>query len=515
MARLRIGAYLRLSKDDGMGNVESNSITSQRIIINQYITNNLQEVDSVTEYVDDGYTGLTFDRPAMKKLLQAIDEKEINCVIVKDLSRFGRDYLETGRYVFNDFLLSGIRFIAVNDNYDTWNTNSAESFMMPMKTMLNNYYSIDISDKVKRAFKAKQTAGQFTGAFTSYGYMKDGEDRHVLKIDENVAPVVRRIFSLFIEGNGKQTIARILNNEGIPCPTAYKQLMGQKYCNNRKLQSTNYWTYATIHKILTNEMYIGNMVLNKYDRVKPRARARKNSPDKWIITESTHEPIISKDTWEITQVLLHKRGRQLDFRKIGLFAGFIECGDCQRAMAKIQYKKSNGMIKYRYICGSYKRYGSGVCTRHAIEEEVLEKAVLAKLNEYIAKSSIIIEGLNEQQAENESIVSRNNTLIETIKIKKKKLYESYANGIITLEEYQDYKKDYEAEERKYHTLIEQSEQQEDTIENEKVQWLKKLQAQKKIEKLDREILVETLDKIYVYEEKGEIRVEIRFRFVLD
>ena len=221
MDKWKIGYYLRLSKDDGMENAESNSISSQRIIIRQFIRDYLPESEYIKEYADDGYTGLNFDRPKIKELLRDIRSGSINCVVVKDFSRFGRDYLETGKYIFNDFPLEGIRFIAINDNYDSLNTNSSDRFMMPMKTMMNNYYSMDISDKVQKAFRAKQKAGQFTGAFAGYGFLKDETDKHVLKIDENTAPVIRKIFDLYLSGQGKQAIANKLNEEGIPCPSPY------------------------------------------------------------------------------------------------------------------------------------------------------------------------------------------------------------------------------------------------------------------------------------------------------
>lgn len=520
MDKWKIGYYLRLSKDDGMENAESNSISSQRIIIRQFIRDYLPESEYIKEYADDGYTGLNFDRPKIKELLRDIRSGSINCVVVKDFSRFGRDYLETGKYIFNDFPLEGIRFIAINDNYDSLNTNSSDRFMMPMKTMMNNYYSMDISDKVQKAFRAKQKAGQFTGAFAGYGFLKDETDKHVLKIDENTAPVIRKIFDLYLSGQGKQAIANKLNEEGIPCPSAYKKLMGSNYHNSNKLDTTNYWTYSTIARILTNEMYIGNMVLNKSFRVKPRGRARENAKENWIVTEGTHEAIISMEKWELTQSLLKKRGRQTNFKsKVSMFAGFIVCADCGRAMARITNKREKSQSTC-YICGSYKRYGSGICSRHCISEKVLEKAVLDAINLYIAKSDIIMEkicmeGIGAERPKSAGRVKKYDNVLSTLKAKKKKLYEAYTEGVITQEEYREYKNDYESDEKKYKALMSAAVYEEERFKNEKFQWAEKVCKQKRLEGLDRGILAEVLNKVYVHEDNGKIQADICFRFILE
>lgn len=515
MDGLKIGYYLRLSRDDGLESVESNSIGSQRIIIRQYIRDNLPESDSITEYVDDGYTGLNFERPNVKELLRDIQNGCVNCVIVKDFSRFGRDYLETGKYIFNDFPLAGIRFIAINDNYDSLHTNSADRFMMPMKTMMNNYYSMDISDKVQKAFRAKQKAGQFTGAFAGYGFIKDETDKHILRIDENAASVIRRIFDLYVSGQGKQAIARLLNAEGIPCPSAYKKLMGSNYHNSHKPDTPDYWTYSTIARILTNEMYIGNMVLNKSVRMKPRARAKANDRENWIITEGTHEAIITKEKWELTQALLKKRGRQTDFaHKVSTFAGFIVCADCGRTMSRITNKWGEHQRSY-YICGTYKKYGSVICSRHSVGEEILERNVLDVINRFLARTDIVMESIPMDIPQNTKIIRGYNSALSALKAKKKKLYESYAGGIISLEEYQEYKRDYESDEKKYEALAASAVCEEEVLNRVKLQWVKTLQRQKKLEKLDRGILAETLEKIYVYEDDTGIRADIRFRFALE
>ena len=512
MDSYKIGAYLRLSKDDGYEKIESNSITSQRLIIQNYIRDNL-DAECVTEFIDDGYTGLNFDRPDFKKMMHSVNAGEINCIIVKDLSRFGRDYLSTGQYIFDDFVLRGIRFIAINDGYDSSKSNSSDNFMMPMKTMMNNYYSMDISDKVQKSFRAMQSDGKFTGAFPSYGFKRDEVDKHKLVIDHDVAPIVNMIFDLFIEGQGKQSIAKILNSKNIPCPAEYKKISGCHYRNAMILENTYYWTYSTINNILRNEMYIGNMVLNKSIRVKPRAKAKKNNIENWIITENTHEAIITKEKFELVQTLLVKRGRQLNLNQnISIFAGFIICGDCGRAMSKIQYARGNETV---YVCGSYKRYTKAVCSRHEVSQTDLEKAIIDKLNEYIAKSDIIINKTDTASEINLESIKKYNDLMNIVKIRKKKLFETLSDGLISKEEYTEYKETYDTQEKQYLAMIESIEQENKQENSDKMIWIKTLQTKKKIDKLDRSILADTVEKITVTETDDTVHVDIRFRFSLD
>lgn len=224
----KIAVYLRLSKDDGDKD-ESDSIASQRTLISKFISNSISDGEVVQEFVDDGYTGTNFNRPQFQKMISYIDEGDINCVIVKDLSRFGRDYIGVGEYLEKYFPLNDVRFIAVNDGYDTMSASSNDNFIMPIKNIFNAQYSKDISNKVKSSFRALQGDGKFVGAFACYGYMKDPADRHKLVIDETAAIVVRRIFSLYNSGVGKISIARRLNDENIPCPSEYKRLNGLNY----------------------------------------------------------------------------------------------------------------------------------------------------------------------------------------------------------------------------------------------------------------------------------------------
>lgn len=506
-----IAVYLRLSKDDGDKD-ESDSISSQRTLISNFILDRIPDGNVVQEFVDDGYTGTNFNRPQFQKMIRSIDEGEINCIIVKDLSRFGRDYIGVGEYLEKFFPLKDVRFIAVNDGYDTICANSNDNFIVPIKNIFNAQYSKDISNKVKSSFRALQGDGKFVGAFACYGYRKDAADRHKLVVDETAAVVVRRIFDLYNHGIGKISIARILNDGNIPCPSEYKRLNGLNYTNGQRMELTKYWTYSTIHNILRNQMYIGNMVQNKSLRKTVRGRAKKNDAENWIIVEHTHEPIIAEDTWNLTQNLLKKNTRHVDFQQnVGLFAGYILCGNCGRAMSKVTDKyKTTAQVTY--ICGSYKRYGQKVCKRNAVKVDLLEKIVLEKLNEQIKKLDVIrYNGGNgklnivPQLKKYESALEKNDRV-------KRLLYSDYKEGILTQEEYLQYKEEYAKDGEMLKGQIALLKSSMDSEGEERNHWIDTLLKDRNFESLDREIIGEVLDKIIVTGTDEGLVVDVRFRF---
>ena len=515
-SKWNIAIYLRLSNDDG-DKAESNSIVSQKQMITSYIDKNIPDKGNVEIFIDDGFTGTNFNRPDFKKMINKIETGDINCIVVKDLSRFGRDYIGVGEYLEKYFPLHDIRFISINDGYDTINTSSNDDFIMPIKNIFNAQYSKDISKKVKSSFRTLQHNGEFIGAFACYGYKKDINNKHKLIIDEPAAIVVRRIFELFISGKGKQYIARLLNGENIPCPTEYKRLNGLNYTNANKLEHL-LWTYSTNHHILHNRMYIGDMVQNKSIRKTIRGRATKNDKSNWIIKEGTHKAIIDKEMWNIAQELLSKNTRQLDFNtNVGLFAGYIICGDCKRAMSKTTNKYKTKTTT-TYICGTYKRYGVNTCYRNAIKLEELEEIILTKLNEQIAK-------IQEFDFNNDNFeanlhltdeIKKYDLLLNKISIKKKRIYEDYQEGILSKEEYLEYKQDYLKDEQH---LINQKNmlQNKEQITNETEQWIENLKKYKRIDKLNRELIAELIDKIIIThhnngETQNDIDVKVIFKF---
>ena len=375
LSLFNVAIYIRLSREDG-DKEESDSVGNQRKLLTEYVAKK-EDFIVYDTYIDDGYSGTNFNRPSFQRMITDIEDGKVNCVVVKDLSRFGRDYIDTGRYLERYFPELGVRFISVTDSIDSM--KQAYDMLLPIKNIFNEQYARDISKKIQATVKSKQKAGEFIGAFTSYGYKKSPVNKNKLVIDDYAADVVRRIFSLYIQGYGKQRIAKLLNAEGILCPAEYKKVNGENYKNWNRLESTTYWSYSTINSILHREMYVGNMVQGtKHQRM--RSKQKKMPKEDWIIVENTHEPIIDKETWEKAQSLLKKRTRELDLEtNKNIFAGFVKCGDCGRSMAKNMWRRADGSKTYSLYCGTYKRIGKEYCTPHTLPMAVLEDIVLGDL----------------------------------------------------------------------------------------------------------------------------------------
>jgi DNA invertase Pin-like site-specific DNA recombinase len=448
-SKFKTALYIRLSREDGDDKQESNSITNQRAMLQNYVNSHKEEHDLINIYIDENFTGTNFNRPQFKLLMQDIESGLVNCVICKDLSRFGRDYIEAGRYLERVFPEYGVRFIAINDHIDSF--KQAYDMLLPVKNVFNQQYAMDISTKVQSAFKTKQLSGAFIGAFSSYGYKKDNNDHNKLVIDEYAAQIVRRIFKMYLDGYGKIKIVRILNKEEIPCPSEYKAQSGLNYNNGQKILNTTYWTYPTIHRLLSNEMYIGNMVQNKTER-KMKGKAKTLPREKWIIIENTHPAIIDKITWDKVQNLLKRNSREINFENnISILAGFLRCKECGRSLAK----NIRGKSCY-YICGSYKRYGGTVCSSHMIRHETILKAVVS----YIRIAAIIYESnMNKYKTKQEQIqtqsdgikneIDKTKIMLNKISNLKKGIYEDYKEEILSKEEYFRYKEEYEKSEILY------------------------------------------------------------------
>ena len=230
-SKYNVAAYIRLSREDG-DKEESDSVGNQKKLLTEYVSEQ-EELVLYDMYIDDGYTGTSFHRPAFQRMLTDIESKKVNCVVVKDLSRFGRDYIETGRYLERLFPELDVRFISISDHIDS--VKKSYDMLLPIRNIFNEQYARDVSEKVQTALRTKQKAGEFIGAFPSYGYKKSTADKNKLVIDEYAASVVRRIFSLYIQGYGKQKIAAILNEEEILCPSEYKRMKGENYRNNNRM----------------------------------------------------------------------------------------------------------------------------------------------------------------------------------------------------------------------------------------------------------------------------------------
>jgi DNA invertase Pin-like site-specific DNA recombinase len=504
--RYKAALYIRLSNDDDDKKSESNSVINQRGLLTNFI-NNSKDIELYDYYIDDGFSGINFNRPAFQKMIQDIKLYDINCVIVKDLSRLGRNYVDVGNYLDNFFPHNNIRFIAINDSIDKIGTDF--DMIVPIKNIFNEQYSRDISKKITSSFKVKQLNGEFIGAFASYGYIKDSNNKNKLIIDPYAAKIVKEIFDLFISGKSKSMIAKILNKKGVACPSEYKKQNGMNYNNGHRLELTNYWTYSTIHKALNNEIYTGNMVQNKSIRSDFKTKKNTvNDKENWIRVKNTHEAIIDQETWDKTQILLLKDTRQIDLNhNIHMFAGFVKCGDCGRAMVRV-CRHSDG--KYDLICSTYSRIGKSHCSQHKIRYNELEDIVLKKIQLLIKEMTDIendirkTDNLQKSSKNNNSFEKQYNTLKEQLNKSislKKGIYEDYKEGILTKQEYLQYKNDYEKDEQRYKNQIETLESNNKTTGLEIIDsdWFQYFKKYKSIQKLDRDIITTFIDHVNIYE----------------
>lgn len=452
--------YLRLSKEDKIakscsdvgdvagrdGNLksESNSIGNQRELIRAFI-HEQQDIELYDIYVDDGYSGSNFDRPEFKRMISDIETGKINCVIVKDLSRFGRDYIESGRYIQKIFPGFGVRFIAVTDRYDSVKADTGESgIVLPVKNFINDSYCRDISMKVKSQFGVKRKNGECIAPFALYGYRKAENDKNRLVIDEYAAEIVRKIFSWKIEGRAVSAIAEKLNELGILSPKEYKKSVGDNYKGGFSGAVKSVWSSATVKRIMTNEMYLGHMVQGKTEKINYKLKKSTEKPkEDWIKVEHTHPAIISEDDFQIVQNLLKTDGRVSPVsKKNSFFTGMLFCGDCGEQMIRRVNRYKNTQRIY-YIC-STKNRGEG-CSRHSISEEQLKKIVLEMIGKFansFLNEKLVFENALETETNFDSIV-RYDKEIARLKEEQDKyyslcscLYEDLKEGVITKEEFE-------------------------------------------------------------------------------
>ncbi|HEL1135444.1 TPA: recombinase family protein, partial [Streptococcus equi subsp. zooepidemicus] len=331
--------YLRLSKEDGE-KTESNSISNQREMINSYAKKN--QFIIIKEYVDDGYSGATFDRPNFKEMINDAYDKKFDTIIVKDLSRFGRDYIEAGKYIQRIFPENGIRFISVNDNYDSKSADMNDTHLiLPIKNFINDSYCRDISNKVKSSQKIKREKGDFISAFAPYGYKKSDENKNKLVVDEQAAPNIKNIFDMKLLGYSSKAIADELNHLGVLTPRKYKESQGFK-CNGFQNIKGGNWSAKSVNRIIENEVYIGNTLQGKSVTLNYKNKKQiEREKEDWIRVENTHDAIISKEVFSIANTMLKRdlnnsRGKD----KIDIFTGMLFCKECGNSLIRrtVKYK---------------------------------------------------------------------------------------------------------------------------------------------------------------------------------
>lgn len=438
-----VGIYCRLSVEDQdkAGSDDSQSIQNQKTMLREYCTERGWEISGL--YIDDGYSGTDRSRPAFCRLLRDCEQGKIDIVLCKDQSRFSRDIVVIEQYFSEKFPEWGVRFIGVADNADT----DSESYgtMRLFTGAYNEMYVKDISAKIRRTLRCKREQGQFIGSFAPYGYQIDPADRHHLVIDAETAPVVQRIFALYISGEGYRHIVQILNSEGIASPSAYKRQQGSKYTNHNAENSSTrgLWTQSTVAKILANEMYTGTLVQGKSHHISYKNKKRKRvAPADWVRIPAAHEPIIDGETWERAQTRLssHVRaGRQM--QTLPPLSGKVFCSVCGRPMKRnVYYNKAKTIRYYGLQCASYKTGAMNCPNTRTMSGKTLEQAVLEELNGIIAAycQPDEIRLTDIYAAQTEKLTHTLNRLTEQHASAQKRLVQMYKDkldGLISAEEY--------------------------------------------------------------------------------
>lgn len=520
----RVAMYLRLSQDDEKYDkdfkAESNSISNQRLQIQDYIDKN-EDMELAKEYVDDGYSGINFERPAFKEMMEDVITGSINCIVVKDLSRFGRDYIDSGRYLQRVFPSLDIRFIALNDNYDSFTASETEkNLVIPFKNFINDNYCRDTSAKVRSVCKVKRKQGQFISNYAPYGYEKDEEDKHKIVIDKEVEYVVRKIFSMKLEGYSSYSIAKHLNDNGIPSPMEHKKAKGIRYKTGFSTKAVAKWDTPAVNRILTNEVYIGTLQQGKREKINYKLDkvVSKNKSD-WIEIEDNHEAIIDPHDFEIVQKLL-----KCDIKaktvgeKADLFSGLLFCKDCNAQMTKKVDKRGKTPTVY-YICSSYNKGHN--CSRHSIKQEELQRTVLEMIRHYIqylGEYESVSEKIKEMEVSYElfqkidkrqEYTKKNKAKFELL---KSSLYQDLKEGIIAEEEFYDMREFYTNRIVESELILEKQSKEIARLYKKSLgnqNFLADIKKYQNIGTLERGLLVRLVDKIYVLEDK---KIEIQFNY---
>ncbi|WP_133968174.1 recombinase family protein [Eubacterium limosum] len=517
--RWRLGEYIRLSKEDlKRGRDDSNSVVNQRNLLNEYYQNHQDEFESTSEYVDDGHTGTDTDREDFQRLLADVMSGKINCVIVKDLSRLSRNYSDAGSLIENLFVQLNIRFISLAESVDSFkNPDSVSSIIVPITNVMNDNYCYQTSKKIRQVFDYKRRNGQYIGAMAPYGYVKHPKDKHQLMVDPEAAETVKLIFEMCLQGKAKHAITLHLNEHGVPSPLAYRRLKGYPVSTSSD-NDNPMWSVGIVGHILTNPIYTGDLVQGRRRVKSYKVHQIEEVPEEeWVVVPDTHDAIIDKADFEKVQGLLKRDTRTAPQKKeLHLFSGFLKCADCGKAVNRCL----SGKHVY-YACSTYKNRSKTACTMHGIKHNRLEAAVLFAIQQQVhlaVSYSAIIARINSAPVK-KSESARLNDLIsvkerELAKIARYKqaIYQDWKDGTLTRQEYMDMKADYEHKADELSAILNRltSEREElaSGVNNEHPALVAFMQYQN-IDALSRDILIELVDHIKVYE-NGNIKVRFKF-----
>ena len=523
--------YMRLSRDDESFG-DSVSIETQRTVLTQFVREH-PEFHVVSEFVDDGWSGTNFDRPQFKRMMEEIEAGNINCVITKDLSRFGREHIMMGYYLEFVFPKLKVRYIAVNDNEDT---DRGLSDFVPFKNLINEFMAKDTSRKIKGAFRAKFLNGERVNSMAPFGYVKHPEIKNKLMIDEETAWIVRKIFDLAFHGMGMSRIAQTLTREKIPCPGWFQYTRNggcARFFEGQPEEKKYMWSLPYLKVLLKDETYIGNTIHNRWGTVSYKNKRMVRTPDeKCLRIEGTHEAIITPDVFESVQKQIASRRRECKNKRVHIFAGLLKCPDCGWGM---RYGLSTSKKPYGYyMCGKYRDYQTRGCTTHYVRYDALYAYVLARIQHWSARAIEDEEKLLNQllsAGDRERNAAQKKQAAELKKAEKRKaeidglfakLYEDWAVGRITEYNFNMLTSKYQTEQSELAEKVEALTAELDAVkqtESDARKWIDLIQQYANPTELTAPLLNTLIEKILVHQsttgEDGEQEqeIEIFYRFI--
>ena len=512
-----VAVYIRLSVEDNKN--RGNSVESQQSIIENHIALN-PDFEVFDTYIDNGTTGTNFERAAFNRMLADIETGRINCIIVKDLSRLGRNTIDTGYYIEKYFPLNKVRFIAVNDNYDSDDKNNVHGgIILPLKNMINEAYSIDISRKIREQQHQAMKLGEYVGSRPLYGYLKSPDNCHKLIIDPEAAPIVKQIFDWFLGGNSLNNIVMRLNEMGILTPNRYSQKSG--IINHRNLAGNGLWQTSTVAHLLKREVYVGDMVQGKERYVNKKSIAVPEN--EWIRVPNTHEPIVSREDFAKTQERLKFLANKSAAKTVtpytpNIFKGKVFCGHCGGGMHRHKGWERKGETVYVFYCLSNSRKAHGSCESFTITEEKLTQTLISVINTQVKIA--FDESLESQNNHHEidSVIQEFQSEITALKLEIdrnrrmfKSLYENHISGNITAEEYNYMRENYESSTKNNLTRIAEIENHCKEIEKQAAEKheISELISSTESDVITAELIERLVDKILMFSDRT---IEVKFKF---
>lgn len=520
MPKYQAAEYLRLSyTDDKSG--ESDSIQNQKRLIADYLTGH-PEIELVSTRIDDGYSGVVFDRPSFQAMMDDVMAGKINCVIVKDLSRLGREYIETGRYLRRLFPAYGVRFIAINDDIDTANEHNGDDLIVSVKNLVNDTYCRDISVKTRSALQVKRKNGDYVGACPVYGYQKASDNKNRLVIDEDAARVVREIYRRRINGASAQKISDELNERGILSPLAYKIARGLPHPTGGYADSADAkWSAQAVIRVLQDETYTGTLVQGRQGTHNHKIKELIDKPfDEWVRVENAHEAIIPKRDFDLVQRISRLDTRTTpDGEGVYLFSGMLICGCCGARMSRKTNRRGKKTYIY-YYCRTGKKNGCDNAVM--VLEDDLTECVLASAQAHIksvVSLSELLDSINEEKINNDVIegykaqIADNEAKLEKAMMIKATLYESFIDGNLSKVEYKDHKDRFTAQAEQARKAVKLlREEMERTMNNftDRLKWTQHFKEFASMNELDRRAVITLIEAIEVID-KENLRIKFRYK----